>query len=466
MSLDPLKEELFGTFLELATLVCKRIEQKTGSTTLRRVQVPVVRFEKNGAVEDVVERVTTRPFWDGYHDEKWYGQPQVVQLTIAFANAGILERGNWSGADGKPIADPGDAVVAGMLVPELIFPTLRAVASSNQFFPPKEVLRREFDREWAYWHQEVFHYSIMAPLVNFKAESPSVQLTNGFEIVGMTSDDKGFFDDVMRPVEGDISRQNLMRISHQVKGPATCSRKAQVDLKDGSRIARHCVTALRLIASGDVGAPLIGARCLDNLRTPGGAGNFLTEFKVPYAMDYDLTADSEPVFQAIFGQLEQVHAEAKFEHGLKLPLRRFNTSYTRDFHEDTLIDLAISIEAALLHGRDTGNNSTVTALRAAALLAGHQNPETIATAVHAVFAARNRVVHQGETMDTMKRPGVFDKLNPPLKSAYEIVGVAEELARAILAECLRLMCLGPDLGTILKRLDQSVYAALAKSATT
>ena len=80
---------------------------------------------------------------------------------------------------------------------------------------------------------------------------------------------------------------------------------------------------------------------------------------------------------------------------LKFAIRRFNIAYSRETHEDCLIDLVISLESALLYGK-TGELNHRLGLRAAILLMPFETPKKTYALIKVAYEIRSKIMHAGK----------------------------------------------------------------------
>jgi hypothetical protein len=119
--------------------------------------------------------------------------------------------------------------------------------------------------------------------------------------------------------------------------------------------------------------------------------------------DYQLLADEEQELQRLYASLKQIEGTVESEK-LRLPIERFNETYSRSSIEDKIVDLAIALESTLLHGIKDELNLRL-ALRGARLLRDKADARETFRTLRAMYKVRSEIVHSGARMNAEQFPG-------------------------------------------------------------
>lgn len=226
--------------------------------------------------------------------------------------------------------------------------------------------------------------------------------------------------------------------------------------------ASHVVTALRLLKSGQVGAPIYAHL---EKRGMSGIGN-QTLFRTDDHLlpdKFELRGCEIAQVQGIFDSLQTASANGMLAP-LDIAIRRFNLSYARPTPDDRLIDFAIAYESSVLHGLKDELRYRL-ALRTAALLRESHKPDSIFTFMKKFYDVRSFVVHEGVALhlalkkEKVKRDGSTEDM-----PTGEFIARAGELLRACLRVYLRAAASGSSIGTLNKALDAQILSHLQAAA--
>ncbi len=157
------------------------------------------------------------------------------------------------------------------------------------------------------------------------------------------------------------------------------------------------ITAFRIATHAQVG---IRGYCCTPIRVPEFACSIGKWLDVTPVLDISsritarvlepgLVADARSLIDA----LTNTHAKG-YSSYLRLALNRFNYSFSRQSHDDCLLDLCIVLESLLLSGVNQELANRL-ALRAAVLLVDKHNPTRTRKAMRDLYSARSAIVHTG-----------------------------------------------------------------------
>ena len=206
--------------------------------------------------------------------------------------------------------------------------------------------------------------------------------------------------------------------------------------------AERIVTAIRLLRTGAVGAPVVFYD-----RRSCGLGLVPVILETigvrPYGLQSKLTKGDVPQIQGLFDKLRKINfPEGK--SALGAALRRFNLSYSRQSAEDKLIDLAIAWESSLLN--DTEDELTYKlSVRGGALLAPVREPSDTASLLQSGYRMRSKIVHNGESI-----------------SDQSLLPKFEDVTREVLRSYVTSVAGGETLKSINESLERTILTALKR----
>lgn len=306
------------------------------------------------------------------------------------------------------------------------------------------------------------YWDLTVPLLNLTTPFATT-LTNGFELSPFTSEEQiilltwgqsvPMWDELLTPplFKRASAKLNKSFMLKPAQSPETDEMRADVG---------RVLTALRLYKSGDVGAWSEFTRASDSNTFAGG---YFDEYRVRRGgtaynfLDSDVTSTIQLINMLQSGAEQQ----------LAIALRRFNQAYSRELHEDRIIDLSIALEGSLLANVEDELTYRL-ALRGAALLSGIMHPLKTKTFLEAMYFVRSKIVHEGWNL--------FDhgKQNPLLKRIkrlqqadlfpdmhlYEFSQYCENIVRDILKVYIARIHAGKSLIEVNSDLDNQIIVGI------
>lgn len=225
-------------------------------------------------------------------------------------------------------------------------------------------------------------------------------------------------------------------------------------------IASRAVLALRLSVRGDL-SPIgvIHELISPRVSRPSALLNFQGAARRLFSARPHrgslVTANVCQVASAIYGQLLSLSARNRMA-GLELALRRFEQTYTREWREDVLVDLAIVLESTLLADVSGEELKFRTALRGATLLARDSPPAETMHALRRLYDVRSAVVHRGVRLEDIIAEKKYKWLEPD-----SFLEASEGIVRAVLLAFLYECAAGSTVRAVAEELDQRVLNSLA-----
>ncbi|MEJ7655164.1 MAG: hypothetical protein WKH64_18430 [Chloroflexia bacterium] len=294
-----------------------------------------------------------------------------------------------------------------------------------------------------------------APLKHFDMPLDKVAFPDGAAIERMSGADKAtlwnddYLSETFKKSELASTKFRLVARYRRTRETAHSGSEAQ------ERFAR-ILSAMRLLQPSIVNAPTI---VLEEVpREPPGGMSAATQLRDTSTLTFLAPGEYklDPTSVSLLLELDRTLgtlATNRSNTAFNLALRRYNQSYERGFDEDTLIDLAITLESTLLFEGKQELRYRL-AVRGAALLWEINDPQSTYELLMRLYDVRSNIVHNGQLLAAMK-PKFFGGMQPS-----EFVWSARQYVCAILREYLRLLSAGEGLSEVNSALDQRIVAAL------
>lgn len=190
----------------------------------------------------------------------------------------------------------------------------------------------------------------------------------------------------------------------------------------------HVIIALRLLKDGELFSGGVFIEALPPIIDSPIASRLLVESRhggIKIGASFELASTELPSLVSLYSHIHSICAEGKAK-SLELALRRFVMSQSREREEDSIIDLAISLESSLL--ADAGSELAFQfATRGTAILADTWNGAECYALLKAFYSARSRIVHSGKTLDELCSSGKLGRRN-----VHEFVALCRRATREIL----------------------------------
>jgi hypothetical protein len=307
------------------------------------------------------------------------------------------------------------------------------------------------------WTSPTIPYEAFAPVSGLKYAGGSIGLDSTISLVAFSGADRSALLESFREFGRWASLDEIAESHFRIIGRESYKRGGQPTI--GPRVDEAtwgAITAMRLMRSGGVSANVFIERHLDSL-SGGSASGELTELRAAEHMHapYVLREEDLPELLTLYRHVMSVRSRAS-SGTVVLALRRFNLSYTRQFPEDRLIDLAIALEATLLYGIRDELRYRV-ALRGAALLRKHASPSVTFGVLLDMYDLRSTVVHDGRLLRDLS-PRKRGRASP-IDAEYFVVE-ATDLVRSVLRRYVERIATGESMDSITKALDGDVTTGL------
>jgi|GEM_PF-3644708 len=458
------ERELVEAFQAFARVVLTRLREAAVDVVIQTRLRHRVLFEGEDFYDDGEFRPRYWPLVDTIWDAKLWNDATIEASVRTLLEAGVLFPPTVTGNDGQRIADPSFEAMNPELVQGLLPQIVATAEEAKSLEPPDEVLRNaaiSFIRS----RTEPQPWSFSVPLINLSSEV--VPITFGRLTLDPLGDDEksrlwgpgSIHVEMIRLL--DLLRSTL-KLSYcgvhekAMKHGAVSVGPFEAELRSE---AGHLVTALRLLKSGQVGAPIYAH--LEEEHGMSHMGN-----QTPYRTDEDLSPDRFELrgceiaqVQEIFNSLQKANANGTLA-ALDIALRRFNLSYARSTPDDRVVDFAIAYEASVLHGVKDELRYRL-ALRTAALLRETYKPDATSTFMKKFYDVRSQVVHEGVPLHVaLKKQKVKRYGSTESMPAGEFISHAGELLRACLCVYLRVAASGSSIGTLNEELDAQIISSL------
>ena len=311
-------------------------------------------------------------------------------------------------------------------------------------FPPDEARVLATYRLMAEaWTSPLSRYEIAVPLFGLAGTISDEELTGEAEIkdklrvTRLTPADKNrlWTDRTDFPYLQHIDEELLGATEYQLAGSFVEELPRQFPSDDVANDIYSFLFALRFHKKGDVATPVIFRIALEpRMHNSIEAHSFLFGEGRPFGGRYLIeSGDLARVRQLLerFESLEKLNAFSPIE----VSVRRYMQSRIRLMPEDRLIDLTIALESCLL-----GTEVELAyrfPLRGAALLVRRAGcpPSRVRLLLHALYRARNKVVHDGQILRQMSHLQSLNKDDEDIDEHVDkLVEAWDELSRVILDE--------------------------------
>lgn len=459
------------TFLAFAHRV---LQQAAGwASELTAATYPVIIFRGTASWNDAM---ATRRRYDQLflnHQKEIAQRVELREYVRQFWDDGILQYLLPRPERPTPVDELTDQHFQ-QLTTTMLYVLIDACERSESLRPSQEQILESYQRFRASWTATSHQHTAIIPLFNFTANlTEPIQISPHFEITPLTDEEKGW---VWRVAAGfhDWSVfpfHAFQQAQFKLMGVRTLpdlNRAEDVDqalwVNSQSHVEmlyelRNIVTAFRLTKAGDVAVtgyveqtsevPPSGGHPGMGAPSWGWSDFQMRRHGCTYTFD---TSDTTEIFSLVeaLGRLDNREHRA----GLEVGLRRFNQSYSRDYYEDRLIDLAVALESSLLADAESKTELRYRfALHGAALLAQQRDPEEVRAFLLKMYDARSAIVHGGKSLSEMKKKDLFGM------EWRDFANASEDMTRSILGQYVRELSTNPE------RTVPSITAELEKRLT-
>lgn len=367
------------------------------------------------------------PFWES---------PLVVNCARRHYELGIYPGSQWLN---QPLDEGMMHRLTRSYLPQ---PILYAARESG--FPPSDANVRETYRSFAEaWTSPLSRYEIAVPLFGLEGSvsdeelASEAQVQDKLRLTRLTADDKNrlWTDRTEFPFLQHIDEEWLGATQYQLAGSFVEELPMQFPSNEVGNDIYSFLSALRLRKEGDVATPVIFRIALEpRMHNSIEAHSFFFGEGHPLRGRYLIEPGDLESVRQLLGRFEKLERMKAFS-AIEVSVRRYTQSRTRLMNEDRIIDMAIALESCLL-----GTEVELAyrfPLRGAALLVRRSSrpPRRVHALLHALYQARNKVVHDGQMLKQMSH---VQKLNSQDVDADErveaLVAAWDDLCRAILDE--------------------------------
>ena len=317
----------------------------------------------------------------------------------------------------------------------------------QRFTARAEEFDEHLERFRSVWHSDRVEHVVTVPLLQFRA-SKSVNLERDLAIAPLTAEAKSqlWLPDIINPAR--VTPWEFATAEWAVIGKYDSASPMQPHYAPVMPKVHRAMLAMRLAKSGGVFAEIaydtLKYEYLATLRTTTPQN----ELKVGRDIHdtYELFASEAPHLIDIYLMLGK---EAVISQ-LKTVTDRFQQAYIRDRVEDRVVDLAVAMEAMLLHGVGSDKAHHLS-LRGATLLSDVFERRYSSSLLKALYSARSKIVHAGATIwDISKKGGLISSFGPD-----RFLSEVEQWARAGIRRSAVRIASGESLVEIAKSLDQA-----------
>jgi hypothetical protein len=441
-------EELFVAF---ARKVAALLDAEVAVRGVSPSQLQRTTFNRFGERTEHTEAVPTYRDALNVVEDSIQSEPISLDCARAHFEAGALVFRRLVDAAGVPIGEPSFAQVKYFAVRALLAPAFSAFSlRGSSAFTDSELLEayRAYLPGWRLEHAPLRFF---APLIRMQAPMDPISVA-GVELSYFTPEEKSqlWTEFMIDMVSRRAYSESFLKLTISTDGDPVSQQKGTTSLL-------RALTALRLLKPGAAGA--IVFLSFPALPTTYGwiSASTPREAEAEPRVLYELRDSDVPQLQRI-AELIAKRQDERSLGPLEIALERFNFSYGRASAEDRIIDLAIALEATLLGGSASGEQSYRLALRGAALLAPDRPPRETSRFLKAMSEVRNGIVHGGlkvMEIDDAKLRGTG------IATMAEIPDVVENLVRAVLLTYLERVGPSASVRTVNADLDDALLGALS-----
>jgi hypothetical protein len=347
---------------------------------------------------------------------------------------------------------------------ETLAPLVDAYRDIGSLDVDENAIRAQWHRWETHWRLNTEHHLVAVPLVHASGLENAVALGDRIELRPLTPELKTQIWDPNYEVFGILTLQRFSGATVLLEVTSSEARAVGAGVEAEIEEAARAVLALRLAAEGDVSpigaihtplAPSIW-RSSALVQFQGYTRRFLTQRP---ARPSKLTPEVLREAREIHGELLKIEQDTK-EPGLKLPLRRFEQTYAREWLEDVIVDLAIVLESTLLVDVPGEELKYRTALRGSALLRNIFDPEDTMLLLRRLYDVRSAIVHRGVQLGDIAGKKSFNWL-----TVESFLPEAENRVRSVLRKFVRECAAGGTVHTVADRLEREILSVLASGTT-
>jgi hypothetical protein len=287
----------------------------------------------------------------------------------------------------------------------------------------------------------------VVPLLNIHGHLEPLELGRVL-LTPFTAAEKTMFWQALRDSPTILSAETLSEARYKLtplNPPTDIAGGFDTQFQSDSALA---ISALRLASPGDIGSP--GVVSVRTAVSPLGAltaASWSSDLRPPTypRRPYVLSENQRSLLTTISDRILGLRETGRIDE-IDLPLRRFNSSYTRDTGEDRIIDLAIALESSLLVGIREELKFRL-ALRGAALLRARRDPQETFAVLQTIYDVRSAIVHDGKSLSHMN-------------SAFDLPDRCEDLVRDVLTEYVASLLTSGSVSSMNKALDKTILSGL------
>jgi hypothetical protein len=326
--------------------------------------------------------------------------------------------------------------------------------------PPDSLILQYYHLYRKGWEAEDTPWEATLPLVNLASDVNSAKLGPHFDLQPLTNPEKTenyawimspFSDPYLKPHELWSAKFKLV------------ASYSQTDAKPDPNFvpeATAILTAMRLLKTGDVGAPAL----LKNLQTLGKSGHSASysqvdELRARRSRPFVLAEADMPALHTLIDHVLKGRAGGKLRP-MDVALRRFNLAYGRETIEDRIIDITIALESCLLQ-KASGELAYRFSLRGAAAVAKTRTPRGTRALLESLYDIRSKIVHEGrhlsELVSTLKKV----QQHVSTVTIENLVDEFESVVREILRYYLAQLVSGKSIETVNIELEDRIVSRLA-----
>jgi hypothetical protein len=433
----------------------------------------VIEFRRAGHLHRV-EGAFLGPAWV----ERFVNRPAAHRIkadsNALLAVAGVEDavRALWEGGDepvalfdarGAPISNPSFDQVRRPVCERLLEDVRVFVNETDGFQFDSKLFEQVYERRHLFDLRDEMEYDVTVPLFGFSAQAWPIRLSGSVRIDALSAEEKtelwrkgafaGFSD-------FDSFASCGFALRHNYWAREGNTHEASVAAQ---RTTYRAINALRLLHEGNVRATASALRIVElGERYTGGVGS-LDDWSYrglpfdPYVFRHSEEQDARELFE----QLQLLETSGAYRQ-LEIAIRRFNQTYSRERHEDQIVDLTIALEGCLLFGIQNELSYRL-AMRGAALLRSDQTPERTAGFLRSLYEVRSMIVHEGLTLEELATHKSHKKLFSNKAPHHILASEARSCVRKVLKTLIYKLATGGSIRSITSELDSLILKSLTSA---
>lgn len=325
-----------------------------------------------------------------------------------------------------------------------------------------------FERCWA---EKTVNMVAIVPLIGFYSDEDTINLPDGITIERYTAEEKNAFEESLSIKSYHHDQRDYGYTNYKIAIRFTSTSDNVYNLPNElfnliyDKI-EYCITALRLLHPGRLGAYVIVMKTLDlNPVFPEYTIYSYLDFKLPQrglvlnlTTEYYLKKEEIDELISVYLKINGYNTDKKLKV-LGSALRRFNQSYSRQSYEDKIVDITVILEQTLLFGIE-GELKQRLSQYGAAILGRKRDPVLTYNTLKVLYDIRSKIVHENKSLYELimdEKSDIGKGVRKVVqKPDYEFYPLVFQITKEVLLVYLSLINMGYSMDAI----NQSITAGI------